>query len=492
MEQLTLSNGVTALLRQTPAENDTVRVLVRFGNGYQAFSPDGDAPVWSGPAALIDSGVGELDREALDKLANGRRIGFNFDIDDDAFEFSAETRPEDMAGQLQLLAAKLADPRWAAPPVERAKAAVAVGYPSYETSASAVLQRDLAYLLSGKDHRYLVPDGKTAAALTPEEFEKTWAPQLAAGPIEVLLFGDFQRPEAIAALEASFGALKPRTPAAPAPDGLEHRFAMPGGSVTETHQGPANQAAVAIAWGTGGGESRVANSRQLDVLADIFQDRLFERFRAEQAKSYSPFVSSNWPTGFDSGGYLLAGSQVEPENVDLFLKLSREIAVDLASTPVAPDELQRAVEPMRQLIIRASSGNTFWMDQLKGATQDPLKIARVRTLLSDYSNVTPAQIQALAAEYLKPDGAFCAEGASGQGLKSRGLVRRLRGLRSRARRRRRRRYAAVRASCARRRTPSLPRPARRYRGSDRSLPACADPSGDLEVVRISTASTRPG
>ena len=136
MEQLTLSNGVTVLLRQTPAESDTVRVLVRFGKGYQAFSPDGDAPVWSGPAALIDSGVGDLDREALDKLANGRRIGIGFDIDDDAFELSAETRPEDMAGQLQLLAAKLADPRWAAAPVERAKAAVAVGYPSYETSAS--------------------------------------------------------------------------------------------------------------------------------------------------------------------------------------------------------------------------------------------------------------------------------------------------------------------------------------------------------------------
>ena len=406
MEQLTLSNGVTVMLRQTPAENDTVRVLVRFGKGYQAFSPDGDAPVWSGPAALIDSGVGDLDREALDKLANGRRIGFDFDVDDDAFELSAETRPEDMAGQLQLLAAKLADPRWAAAPVERAKAAVAVGYPSYETSASSVLQRDLAYLLSGKDHRYLVPDGKTAAALTPDRFKETWAPQLAAGPIEVLLFGDFQRPQAVAALEASFGALAPRTAEAPAPDGKLRRFATPGETVTETHQGPANQAAVAIAWGTGGGEARVTQSRQLDVLAAIFQDRLFERFRAEQAKTYSPFVSSNWPTGFESGGYLVAASQVEPENVDLFLKLSREIAADLAANPVAADELQRAVEPMRQLIIRASSGNIFWMDQLEGATQDPQKITRLRTLLSDYGNVTPAQIQALAAEYLKPGGGF--------------------------------------------------------------------------------------
>ncbi len=406
MEQLTFVNGVTALLRQTPAESDTVRVLVRFGKGYQAFSPDGDAPVWSGPAALIDSGVGDLDREALDKLANGRRIGIAFDIDDDAFELSAETRPEDMAGQLQLLAAKLADPRWAAAPVERAKAAVALGYPSYETSASAVLQRDLTYLLSGKDHRYLVPDGKAAAALTPEEFEQTWAPQLASGPIEVLLFGDFQRPEAVAALEASFGALAPRTPEAPAPDGLVHRFANTGETVTETHQGPANQAAVAIAWETGGGETRATESRQLDILAEIFQDRLFERFRAEQAKTYSPFVSSNWPTGFDSGGYLVAASQVEPENVDLFLKLSREIAADLAANPVAADELQRAVEPVRQLIIRASSGNTFWMEQLEGATRDPQKILRLRTLLSDYSNVTPAQVQALAAQYLKPGGGF--------------------------------------------------------------------------------------
>ncbi len=406
MEQLTFANGVTALLHQTPAESDTVRVLVRFGKGYQAFSPDGDAAVWSGPAALIDSGVGDLDREALDKLANGRRIGISFGVDDDAFELSAETRPADLAGQLQLLAAKLADPRWAAAPVERAKAAVSVGYPSYETSASSVLQRDLTYLLSGEDHRYLVPDGQAAADLTPEEFQEIWAPQLAAGPIEVLLFGDFQRPEAVAALEASFGALAPREAAAPLADGLERRFAKPGETVTKTHQGPVNQAAVAIAWETGGGYARATESRQMDVLAEIFQDRLFERFRAEQAKSYSPFVSSNWPVGFDSGGYLVAASQVEPENVDRFLDLSREIAADMAANPVATDELQRAVEPIRQLIIRASSGNTFWMNELEGATRNPQKITQLRTLLSDYSNVTPAQIQALAAKFLTPDEGF--------------------------------------------------------------------------------------
>ena len=406
MEMLKFSNGVTALLRQTPAESDTVRVRVRFGKGYQAFSPDGDAPVWSGVAALVDSGVGDLDREGLDKLSNGRRIGLGFDVDDDAFELNAETRPQDMAGQLKLLAAKLADPRWAAAPVERAKAAVALGYPSYETSASSVLQRDLTYLLSGKDQRYLVPDPAAAAALTPEGFEQTWAPQLAAGPIEVLLFGDFQRAEAVAALEASFGALAPRPAEAPAPDGLVRRFAEAGETVTETHQGPANQAAVAIAWETGGGEARATEGRQLDILAELFQDRLFERFRGEQAKSYSPFVSSSWPTGFDSGGYLVAASQVEPENVDRFLSLAREIAADMVANPVAADELTRAVEPIRQLIIRASSGNTFWMDQLEGATQDPAKITRLRTLLSDYTNVTPAQIQALAARYLKPEGGF--------------------------------------------------------------------------------------
>ena len=47
------------------------------------------------------------------------------------------------------------------------------------------------------------------------------------------------------------------------------------------------------------------------------------------------------------------------------IALARQIAADLASKPVTADELLRTVGPMRQSIARASSGNSFWLQQLQ-------------------------------------------------------------------------------------------------------------------------------
>src|SRR3546814_3255633 len=61
--------------------------------------PISDAPnlLWTGDYALMASGIGPWCQNAIDQLTNGRQIELNFDIDDDAFEISAESRPADLA-----------------------------------------------------------------------------------------------------------------------------------------------------------------------------------------------------------------------------------------------------------------------------------------------------------------------------------------------------------------------------------------------------------
>jgi len=132
--------------------------------------------------------------------------------------------------------------------------------------------------------------------------------------------------------------------------------------VVRTHDGPDNQAAAVIAWPTGGGVAGATESRRLDVLAAIFSDRLFDRLRSQAGASYSPNVSSSWPTGTPSGGRIMAIGQVAPDNIPLFFKLSREIAAELVAKPVDEDELKRTIGPMQQSIMRQSTGNQFWMN----------------------------------------------------------------------------------------------------------------------------------
>ena len=399
IEVVTLSNGVRAMLYANDAEVSKIMVKVRFGNGYKAFSPDQGLQLWAGQAALVSSGVGDLDQEKLDRLTTGRKIGFNFNVADDAFEFSADTKPEDLTDQLHLFAAKLAEPRWDAAPVARAIAGAKLSYPSYSMAPQTVLDRDLAWLTHDRDNRWKTPTPDELNALTPQNFRATWEPILKSGPIEVMLFGDFKRADAIAALEKTFGALPPRSAAPEATNAENVNF--PAGEKPEIlrHNGDANQAAAFIAWRTGGGLADIRESRQLEILTSVFNNRLFDQLRAQAGASYSPQVTNNWPVDFPRGGYIAALGQLEPQTIPQFYDIAEGIAADLAAKPVEADELKRITEPLRQVIERSSTGNAFWLWQLEDGSYDRAKVAALRTIYSDYTVTTPARLQALAQKY---------------------------------------------------------------------------------------------
>ncbi|KQT32487.1 peptidase M16 [Sphingomonas sp. Leaf412] len=402
MQQVTFANGVRALVHGSAAETGRVYVRVRFGRGYQALPSDRPTVAWAGDSALVPSGIGTLDQGDLDQLTTGRRIGLGFDIGDDAFVMNAQTTPGDYADNLTLMAAKLAAPRWDAAPVLRARAAMLAAYPGFRASPDAVLGGTLERSLRDGDPRWGTPALADVQALDAKAFRKLWEPLLKTGPIEVQVFGDVNEDAAIDAIAKSFGALKSRRPAAiesPAVRFPAH-VATP---VMLTHDGDATQAAAVIAWPTGGGSADHAEARRLDVLAAIFADRLFDRLRSAAGASYSPSAQSQWPVGQAGGGRLIALGQVAPDKVDLFFRLSREIAAELVAAPVGDDTLKETVVPMLQYMARASSGNQFWLLQTQGGAFDPARIEASQNLVGDMTSITPQSLQETAAKYLRPD-----------------------------------------------------------------------------------------
>ncbi len=399
IEQVEFANGVKAILWANDAEPGRVAVKVRFGAGYRAIDPEDAVYANLGYAALIGSGIGDLGQEELDVLATGRKFGFDFQTGDGAFSFYAQTREQDLEEQLYLFAAKLAMPGWDPNPVIRAKAAGKLAYESYGANPNGVLQRDLEYLLSDRDARFRTPTPQMFDAATPEGFRETWEPLLKQGPVEVLVFGEFDKAATVDALRRTFGALAPRD-AAPA-DVLERPVAFPeaGETVVRHHRGDANQAAAVIAWPSGAGVENLRESRRLEVLVSLFNNRLMEAMREHAGASYSPVVRSEWPSDVNSGGRIAALAQLRPEDVPVFFAEAERIAQELASAPVSEDEYNRVVEPLRQYVSRASTGNLFWLYQLEGATQDPRRIPMLRFLLADYTQTPPTELQALAQKY---------------------------------------------------------------------------------------------
>ena len=401
------SNGVRSMIFANPAEAGRIYITVRFGKGMQALPTDRPTDAWAGPAALVASGIGTLKQDELDRLTSGRRINMGFSIGEDAFVFSASTRAADFDDQMKFIAAKLAFPGWDPAPIARIRAAMTTGYASYNVSPGAVLGRELPGLLRGGDPRWTVPTLAQIQAITPQSFRSLWEPLLQTGPIEVSVFGDIDREKAIATIAATIGALPPRIVAPVTPESATVKSVVPTPTpLIRSHRGPADQAAAVLAWPTGGGQADIYESRKLEILAAIFNDRMFNQLREGEGASYSPSVSSSWPSAMPAGGNFIVTSQLKPAGVDRFFALARSIAADLALRPVSADEIARSVGPMRQQIARASSGNSFWLSQLQGATADPRRLASVGTLASDYARIKPAELQATAKRWLVPSKSF--------------------------------------------------------------------------------------
>jgi zinc protease len=403
MEEVRFANGVKLLVFANDGETGKIYISVRFGKGLQALPRDRQTPAWAGSGALL-AGVGALDQNALDRLTSGRKIGAGFDIGDSAFSLRAQTRPADLTDQLKLLAALITAPRWDAAPVLRARASFLTGYDTLESGPQSVLSRDLSTVLHNGDKRWATPSREDVSALTPEAFRKFWEPLLKTGPVEVMVFGNVGADEAINAVAATFGALKKRPvgriyPGSDTADSV----APAGGTITRTHKGDPDQAAAALIWPTGGGIGNVYEARKLELLSTIFNDRLFLQLRDQEGASYSPQASSQWPMGLDGGGNFLVMSQLQPDKIDLFTRVTKSIAADLIAQQVTADELDRAVKPLRELIARVSTGNSFWLGQMAGSTQDPRRIEALRSLVTDYQRITPAELQATAAKWLLPE-----------------------------------------------------------------------------------------
>jgi zinc protease len=410
IEQLDYANGVKAMVWNSGNEPGRVTVRVRFGSGSRAFSGQDAVYARLGQMALVSSGEDGLDQDALDRISTGRKMGFDFAIKDAAFTFSAATRQEDLADQLYLFAAKLALPRWDAKPVERALASAKLAYPSYGTDPASVLGRDLEWLLNNRDPRYATPTPAALDAASAAGFRKVWEPLLKQGPVEVDVFGDVDTAAAVEALNRTFGALPPRQPIPAAALARGLTFPAPTAQpVILRHTGEADQAAAVVAWPTGGGSARLPESRKLELLGEVFQNRLLDAMREKAGASYSPQVQATWPLDISSGGRLMAMTQMPPDLVPEFFAAADKIAADLAATGPSADELARATEPLRQLLNRLETGHTFWLNQLEGATGDPNRVALLPSIMNDYTVSTPAEMQALAARYLQPAKAFRVE-----------------------------------------------------------------------------------
>jgi len=396
-------NGVRLTVKPTKFRDDQIVVKVRTGHGLLDMPSDAQSPLWSA-SAFIEGGLKQISASDMERVLTGKIWNAGLGVEDDAFALSGRTRPEDLATELQVLAAYATEPGWRPEAFNRVKTSYATFHDQLESTTGGVLSRDLGGLMHGGDQRWTFPSREQIAGASLDQLKATVANPLAQGDLEIVIVGDTTVDKAITAVADTFGAL-PKRPGEPPLAGADKApFPAPSAQpVVRTHKGRPDQAALFMAWRTDDLFSNLQRSRDVSILSQVMQLRLIDELREKQGATYSPNASATANVTFKNWGYLAVSLEAPPEKLDGIVASIRKIAADLRDKPVSADELERAKKPRIDQIEKARVTNEYWVGALSGAQEDPRLLDATRSVIAGLSRVTPEDVQKAARTYLGDD-----------------------------------------------------------------------------------------
>lgn len=413
---VTFANGVRLTVKPTEFREQQILVSVRTGIGELGLPTDRSDPQALAPLVFTQGGVGKLTADEMSRVLNGRIYSAGFSVDSDSYSLSGATRPEDLALEMQVLTAYLTDPGLRPAPFQQIKAFFPQIVAQQMATPGGAFGLQASGLLASGDKRQSFPSAEEVAAWTIDDLRAGVTRGLSSGPIDVIVVGDVTVEDAIAAVAPTLGALPARGPdASPAPGANELRF--PGGvaePVRLTHTGPAEQALGYIAWPTTDAVGDRTDARHAAVLAEVLKLRVLEEIREKQALAYSPNVSASASDTFEGYGSIAITAQTAAETLPAFYAAVDQIVAGLQAEPVSEDELNRARLPVIESLRRSQASNEYWLAQLAEVAERPEEVEQTLTHISDLEAVTPADIQRLARQYLRPETAWKATVTSSQ------------------------------------------------------------------------------
>lgn len=395
-------NGVRLNLKPTDFEANRIRISVRLGGGTLTMPLDQPGLALLANVAFTPGGLGQHSVDDLQRLLAGRTVGLSFGAQNDAFAFGAATNREDLLLQLQLFCAFITDPGYRPESIRQVHKAAEQLYLRLAHTLDGPLQLEVANLLAGGDPRFGLPPQEIMLSRNLDELKAWLGPQLARGPIEVAIVGDFDPPATIDAVARTFGAL-PR------------REAKPGYADMRNVKGPASpvaknysvateipKALIRLYWpATDARDIKLA--RRLRLLGDVFADRLRVEIREKLGGTYSPNTATDLSDAYPGYGWIIADATVAPEDTRSLADAIKAVAANLRDNGVTDEELVRAKQPILTSLRESSRTNQYWLGSVLAAAQEfPERIDWSRTRYTDNESVTAAELSALAKEYLDP------------------------------------------------------------------------------------------
>jgi zinc protease len=403
IQQMEFENGVVLTLKKTSFEAATIHISARLGGGLLTLPADKPGLNVYASIAAGQMGLGKHSADDLRRILAGRSVSGGLGIANDAFTLSGRTTPQDLELELQYLAAWASDPGFRPEAESLIAGQLTQHYQQLTHSPDGVLQLETFRRLASGDPRLGLPPLETISRYTMADVRAWLAPQLGVGPLELSIVGDIDIDTTIELVAKTFGTLPQRTAKPDYAQQSKVVFPAAGFAVERTVPTQIPRGVVFACWPTGDMWD-ISRTRRLNLLADVIDDRLRVKIREGLGGAYSPSAQSTCSDTFTGYGYLLVYAGVEPAQAPAILAAVREIAESLRTHGVTDDELERAKQPVLTSIIESERKNGYWLGAvLSSCAEFPQRLDWARNRRADIAAVTPAELSALAAQYLLPE-----------------------------------------------------------------------------------------
>ena len=396
----TLSNGVTVIAKQTDFQNDEVLFTAFSPGGHSLVSDEDHVSALYAADLAGGSGVGPHDSVTLDKLLAGKRVSVSPYIDALFEGLSGNASPEDLETLFQLITLYVTEPRF--------DPAYFSTYEARLRSSAESRATDPDSVFFDKANRVLAQNHHRARRLTLDLLEELDLERATAvyderfadfGDATFVFVGAFDWDE-LRDLSSRYLASLPTT--GRVEEWVDHDVDPPPGveeHVVRKGIEPRSQTILIYA-----GDAAWTREEALTVTVagEILGTRLRERVREALGGTYAIGVGARLSFVPDSEYllYVLFGS--DPARVE---ELTAEVAVEVAWLRDGGEQsyLDTVKEQLRTSREEQLRENSFWLNQIRDATQRSEPLAEINGFDERLEALTLEEVAAAARRYLLDD-----------------------------------------------------------------------------------------
>lgn len=388
-------NNVRLNARRSDTEPKQFKLTARIGRGVADIPRDLPSIHHLGMALLICCDLGRHSQAELHRLVELQGVtgAFNFEGNDFTIQLSGPAKALPFA--LQLLTARLSDPKLAPEKLPEAVSLYPALVGSMLGSTLGYTQAETLFRATDSDPRFRIAT-QTEVQKYPFDTVVRWMKEhWLDGPLEVGIVGDFAPAEVIAAAAASIGTLSPGRSSEIA---KAERLAP----LTKTHRNlsyidlPDKTAAVRLFWAFQRSSNRKTD-HALRIAAAGLQERLRVTLREKLGVTYGTASNVYRDLTQPEFGLVTVDVTFDPAQAFGLAERTIELAQEFGRKGLSKEEFMRARTPLKSMASAELRSNAWWLERvLQNAQTDPGVLEEARVHDTGFATVTREEVNRAA------------------------------------------------------------------------------------------------